>query len=115
MVLLWLAVYLLVAAAIVWAMVETRRRVIAQLDNASARAQWRQWKDEVAKRQADENVRVKRRVPRGDEPPALVMLRDHFPAVLGGVLVVATFLFAFLAFLLRGIFSSPAKANAPSP
>ncbi len=113
-VLLCLVVYLLVASAIVWAMVEMRRRVIARLDNPSAREQWRQWKEEVAKQNDNEEVPVKRRVPRGDEPPALVMLRDHFPAVLGGVLVVATFLLGFLAFLLRGIFSSRAKAKAPT-
>jgi hypothetical protein len=45
---------------------------------------------------------VARRAVQSREPPALVLLRDHFGAVLGTSLLVAGVLFGFLTLTVRG-------------
>ena len=57
---------------------------------------------EEAARQTPENSPVVRRTPASREPPALVVMRDAFPAVLVVSLVAATLLYAFLVLALRG-------------
>ena len=49
--------------------------------------------------------------PKSDEPPALVLMRDHFAVCLSGSLVISSVLFFFLAFLITGMFQ-PQTAEA---
>jgi hypothetical protein len=45
---------------------------------------------------------VKRRVPGSLEPPALVLMRDHFAVCLGFALLLSTVLFGTFMFFVRG-------------
>jgi hypothetical protein len=99
--LLWLAAYVLVMAALAAALVYARRQVVAQLSSPKALADWQAWKAET-ERQAKQPGASARRPVRSDEPPALVLLRDHFAPILAMSLTVATFLFGFMMLVVRG-------------
>jgi hypothetical protein len=91
--------YGLMCLGVIVGLFEARRRTLAQLESPHARQAWQAWKAE-AQRQSGP---VARRIPQSNEPPALVLMRDHFGAVLMVSLVIGSFLFGFLAFLLRGV------------
>jgi hypothetical protein len=100
---LWLAAYLLCVTAIVWSLQVARRRVLDAGRTNLARQNWQAWKDEVARQQSQENVPVRRQVPQSEEPPATLLLRDHYAVVLTACVVVGSFLFWFVAFIVRGV------------
>ncbi len=102
----WLAAYLLVMAAVTASLVYARRQVIASLGTAKARAEWQAWKAETEK-QARSPGPVKRRQIQSDEPPALVLLRDHFGTIVAMSLTVSSCFFAFLMIVARGLRKSP--------
>lgn len=95
----WLVTMLVLVAALVVA----RQAVISSLSTPAAQAQWQRWKQEETARQADPQTSVKRRVPNSPEPPALVLMRDSFPAIVAALTVVATLCFAFGVLSLRGL------------
>lgn len=103
--LLWLAAYAIVMAALALTLLYARRQVVAQLSSPKARADWQAWKAET-ERQAKQPGASARRPVRSDEPPALVMLRDHFAPIMAMSLTVATFLFGFTMLVVRGVRSS---------
>ena len=103
--LLWLAAYALVMVALAATLVYARRQVVAQLSSPQALADWQAWKAET-ERQAKQPGASARRPVRSDEPPALVLLRDHFAPIMALSLTVATFLFGFTMLVVRGVRSS---------
>lgn len=100
---LWLLAYLAVMTPVVVGLLVVRRRVVAALDTPEARREWQAWKEKTAERENADGP-VHRRPVKSDEPPALVLLRDRFAAILVTTVLVCSFLFAFLAFLVRGAF-----------
>lgn len=98
-----LVLYVVMMAGLLLLLVEARRRTIAALDSPQARAQWEQWRAET-RRQSKTPGPANRRVPNSQEPPGLILLRDHFPAVAGTCALVSTCLFVFLAVVFRGAF-----------
>lgn len=99
---LWLTAYVAVIVTIVAALFVIRNRTLASLDNPAARAEWQAWRNEAAKQSATGPVR--RRVPRSAEPPALTLMRDYFPVMLGGSLFFGSVLFVLCAWAARGAF-----------
>lgn len=97
----WLAAYAAVMTLVTLGLFAARRAAIATLDNPQARAEWQAWK-KAAEQAANAPGPVKRRPPKSAEPPALVLMRDHFGAVLGAGLTIGSCLYAFLAIALRG-------------
>lgn len=113
----WFFAGALVVLLASWWLWHVRSRVIAELSSAQSRAAWQDWKD-YTRRLADRSGPVARRPVQSDEPPALVLLRDHFLAVTAGCLVVLTALVGFLAFVVRGMLrggDSETTANAAKP
>ncbi len=106
---IWLLLYVLVMGAAVAGLCLARDRVVATLGSPEALAEWRQW---AAKTQAPagEGEPVERRAVKSDEPPALVLMRDHFSAIVMVTLVIGSFLFLFLMFVARGV-----QASSPRP
>jgi len=95
----WLATMI----AVVWLLTAVRQRVIADLSGPDAQSQWQRWRQAEAARQADPAAPVRRRAPKSNEPPALVLMRDSFPAIVAAMLVVSSLCFAFGVISLRGI------------
>jgi hypothetical protein len=98
---LLLLAYVATMVAVVAALLVARRSALATLDTPKAREQWRAWKTET-ERQKKTGDPIDRRSVRSDEPPALILLRDRFPAILVTSVLIGSFLFAFLAFVTWG-------------
>lgn len=99
---LLLLAYLTTMTVVVAAFVAARRHVIATLDTPEARRQWRAWREQTHRQ--NPGGAVARRPVTSGEPPALILLRDRFAAIVVTTLVIGSFLFAFLAFAARGAF-----------
>lgn len=77
-----------------------RQRTLIAMSTPEAQAEWDAWREsEVNKR---DDLPVKRRPPKSVEPPALVLMRDHFPVLLGAAIVFGSLLYGALAFAVRG-------------
>lgn len=102
---LWLVAYAVLLAAVVGAMVRVRSDVAKVFGTQAAQAEWNTWRAD-AKQLSDGAGPVKRRVPKSVEPPALVLMRDHFAVCLGLALLLSTVLFGTFMFFARGALSS---------
>ena len=110
--LLWGVACLAVMAAVVGAMVKVRSDVTGVYGTKSAQNQWDDWRSD-AKKMASGTGPVKRREPKSAEPPALVLMRDHFAVCLAGSLLLSTVLFGTFMFFIRGAFAT--SSQTPNP
>ncbi len=109
---LWFALYLATMAGLVYWLAEARGWALTTLDNPQAQAHWLEWKTAAAGDQ-DQPSLVARRIPKSDNPPALILFRDSFPGILVTCLVLGTFLFCFMMVLVRGAFRPSARQTLP--
>lgn len=98
---IWIGVYVLTMAAIVWKMFDARATILATLDNPLARSNWEEWREAV-RNQSTGAGPVHRRIPKSSEPPALVLMRDYFGVCLTAVVLFVSALYFVTAFLLHG-------------
>lgn len=108
------AIYLALALSVVLGLRMAQQRVIASLGSEEALAEWRAFAEETRKKPAPGQA-IERRPVKSDEPPALVLMRDHFVAILATSLLIGSFVYAFLAFLILGSWRSPAAAADKQP
>jgi hypothetical protein len=101
--LLSLAGWLAVLALVAWLLCLVRARTIAALAQPEAQARWQEWRRAEEARHDQQGGPVARRPPRSAEPPALVLLRDSFPAIVLASLLIASVLYAFTLFVARGL------------
>lgn len=106
-----IVLYLVLMAAATWAMVMVRDNTIESFSTPEAKAQWQDWREAVENDKANMGP-VKRKVPKSDEPPTLVMLRDHFGACLFAMLVMATIMYLSIVIFAKGAFRKPVPLNA---
>lgn len=99
--LFWLLIYLAILAAVAGAMFWVRGSALAVYGTPAAQAEWDTWRED-AKQLAEDTGPVKRRFPKSAQPPALVLMRDHFAVCLGLALVLSTVLFGTLMLFVRG-------------
>ncbi len=97
----WILAYGALVLAIVGSLAEARRRTLAALDTPAAHADWQAWKAE-AERAANRIGPVERRPPKSQEPPALILLRDHFAAVVLSSILIASCLYGFALLVFEG-------------
>ena len=97
---LWLAAYAIMLAMVVGGMLQLRSVALETMDTPKAHAQWQEWRESAPNQQAD--LPVRRRPPTSDEPPTLVLLRDHFGVMLGGAVLFSSLLFAAITIAVRG-------------
>jgi len=119
-ILVWLAAYALVLALVVGGLFYGRSAALRVYGTDAAASQWQAWRSDVEAAQKSPHPAVRRRVPKSTEPPALSLMRDHFPVVLAGSVVLSSVLFATLAFLMTGALATPhmhmaAKGDRPAP
>jgi hypothetical protein len=94
----WLAAYLAAMTMAIVLLVRERAAQTTALDSTDARQDWQVWQNDAS--EMDD-----RRPPKSNEPPWLVLLRDHFVALLAGTIVIGSAAFVMFMFLLRGVFS----------
>jgi len=99
--LFWLLTYLAILVAVTGAMFWVRGNALAVYGTPEAQAEWDAWRED-AKQLAEDSGPVKRRFPKSAQPPALVLMRDHFVACLGLALVLSTVLCGTLMLFVRG-------------
>lgn len=104
--------YLLLAAAVVAGSLYARSWAISVYGSPQAQAQWEQWRTESARLSTDGPV--KRRVPKSDKPPALVLATTYFGICLTIALVLSTVLFATVAYFIYGVWRAPSNLRRPS-
>jgi hypothetical protein len=102
--------YVVTLCAVLAAIVYARKEAISTFTTPEAQQQWNDWRI-AAKEHAGQGP-VQRRMPKSDEPPSLVLLRDHFTVVIAATVVFTSALYAMIAYLVRGALSK--KDNPPS-
>ena len=111
--LLWLTLLIAMLAAVAAGMFYVRDSVL-QSAGAESQEDWEAWREAVKEGQAETGP-VQRRVPKSNEPPALVLLRDHFAVCLTIALVLSSVLFGTFVLFARGVMNSPTPlVNSPS-
>jgi len=108
------AIYLAVMALMVWGLRVAQQRVIETLGSEKALAEWRAFAEET-RRPPPGQQPVLRRPVKSDEPPSLVLMRDHFIAILATSLLIGSFVYAFLLFLLWGTTRGAGLESGPRP
>ncbi|MBL9094951.1 MAG: hypothetical protein JNL96_27285 [Planctomycetaceae bacterium] len=99
--------YALVVAATTLGMNVARNRTLASFDNTAAKAEWDEWREETKRQAENPTGPVKRREAKAQEPPMLILMRDHFPAAVGTTLLAVSFFFWFFAITIRGSLRTP--------
>jgi hypothetical protein len=87
-----------------------RRAALGTFGSTTAQAEWDEWRKEAAEQSAAGGP-VTRKVPKSTEPPALVLMRDHFPACVGAALVAVVGVYGTFILLLRGAMAVPVKGE----
>lgn len=103
-----LLLYSLLQIGVFWGLGRARQWTLDQYASEEAQKQWDRWVDE-AQRQAEGDGPVARRVPKSKEPPALVLMRDHYPTCAAGAWLFSTLLFSVLSYFAWGL-SRPSTA-----
>lgn len=111
------ALYGLMLAGVAGGMFQLRRAALAIYGTPQAQAEWEAWR-QAAREMAGPSGPVRRRPPASPQPPALVLMRDHFGVCLAGALLLASVLFGTLLYLAQGALRTgpprgPAKSVHP--
>lgn len=101
-----LIAYALAIVGIVAFVLQVRSAALREMDTPEARAEWQRWRE--SKPNQDVDGPVVRQPPKVAEPPALVLLRDHFAVVMSGAVLFGSLLFCALAMAAWGAFVRPA-------
>ena len=114
---LGLLLYVVIMSSGIGGLVYARNWARTTLDSEPARQQWEAWREET-QRQHEGAGPVTRRPAKSPEPPALVLLRDHFPVCVSAWLLLGTGVLVPFYLMLHGVLrnpqppvNSPAKTN----
>lgn len=99
--------YVLLLAAVIGGCWYARNWAISVYGSPQAQAQWDEWRAKAAKL-ANEGP-VKRRVPKSDQPPALVLATTYYGVCLTIAVMLTTVLYGTVAFFILGVMRSPGK------
>lgn len=104
--------YVATTAVVLCALWIMRGRVMASLGTDRATSQWQEWTAETA-RLSREATPFTRREQKAQEPPMLILLRDHFTAVAVSTLPAMTIFYWFLTAAIRGSLRTRSPAGEP--
>ena len=105
----WLMAYLLTLAILVLVVMYTRTQVLATFGTPQATAEWQAWREAAGKQ--TQRGPVRRRMPKSPEPPALVLMRDHFAVVMTAAVVFGSLLFATFMIAVRGVMARSTRSH----
>jgi hypothetical protein len=100
----WLLAYVAVLAIVIGGVFYGRAQAKAIYGSQAAQSDWESWREDTRK-MAEGAGPVKRRVPKSAEPPALVLMRDHFTICLAGAVLLTSVLFGTFMVFIRGALS----------
>ena len=99
-----LGLYIACMAAVVMGLITAKGCAIGRYGTAVADDDWQQWR-EAASKDAEGDGPVRRRVPKSDDPPLLVLLTEHFWVLLVSSLVFGSVLYFLAYFFIQGTIS----------
>ncbi len=102
--------WLVMLAVVVGGMFIVRANTLRVMSTPEAQAEWEAWRASDVNQRDD--LPVKRRPPKSPEPPALVLMRDHFPVLLGAAVVFGSLLYGALGFAVKGALQTNLKLDA---
>ena len=102
---LWIVLWVVMVGGVAGAMFAVRHNVL-QSAGVHSQQDWEEWREAVQASQTKDGP-VQRRVPKSDEPPAVVLLRDHFAVCLSIALVLSAVLFGTFVLFARGVLNWP--------
>jgi hypothetical protein len=98
--------YAAVMGALLFGLYTARNSANQNFSTSDARRDWDDWRKSTET--SDHTGRpVQRSIPRSQEPPTLVLLRDHFGVCAAASICITSALFWTVAILLRGVASGP--------
>lgn len=92
-------------SALVGAMFWARQSAISQGSSLTSVPDWKKTRDEMREEQSRHGP-VERRLPKSEEPPALVLMRDYFVILMMGALLFSSLLYWIIAWFVTGILKS---------
>jgi len=98
--------YGMMVVVVVGALLVARGRELRS-HNEIEQKKWKTWRDEVKRHENNGDSPVARRVPKSEEPPTLVLLRDYFGTSLTIILVLSSALYFTAALMVRGALGGP--------
>ena len=98
----WFVGYIVIVSTIVGAMFWLRQSAVADLSSPNSVADWQEWRQDVHEQQKSRGP-VERRVPKSEEPPELVLMRDFFGVLMIGALLFSSLLYWIIAWFATGI------------
>lgn len=98
--LLLIAVFLLSLSAVAWGIVQWRGRALAQIDTPENEASWNEWREESERLELQPEY-SQRRAAKSPVQPGVVLLSEHFTAVLLGILATIAVPIGVLLWILR--------------
>jgi hypothetical protein len=103
----WIVGYMVLVGLVVGTMFRLRQSAVPELSSQKSISDWREWKEANVKEQQSHKGPVERRVPKSDEPPALVLMRDFFAVLMAGALLFSSLLYWIMAWFVTGILRAP--------
>jgi hypothetical protein len=107
------ALYVLVLSGVVGGCLYARSWAVSVYGSPEAQAEWDEWRAGAEKLSTEGPV--KRRVPKSDKPPALVLATTYFGVCLSIAVLLTTVLFATAAYFVQGVLRSPTRVFNESP
>jgi hypothetical protein len=98
----WATGFVALVVVVIFGMLKTRDWAIKRLSTPESIDEWQQWRDDVQQQQSQGGP-VRRRAPTSDEPPALILMRDHFAASLAGAVLFCAALYWVIAWFVSGV------------
>ena len=87
-----------------------RQTALTELSTPESLADWKAWREDVRQQQTESGP-VQRRVPKSDEPPALVLMRDYFVVSVVGALLFSSVLYWIVAWFVTGRCCHPERSE----
>jgi len=106
----WLIGYAVLIASVIAAMFWARHTAITRLSSSQSISDWQAWRSDVQSQQGHPGP-VERRVPKSNEPPALVLMRDYFGILMTGAMLFSSVLYWIIAWFVSGILAPPARPS----
>jgi hypothetical protein len=99
----WFAGYVLLVGVVVGTMFWVQQSAVPELSSQKSISEWREWKEANVREQQSHSGPVQRRVPKSDEPPELVLMRDFFVVLILGAILFSSLLYWIMAWFVTGI------------
>jgi hypothetical protein len=111
---LYLLVLLAALVATGWGLMRARQWAFDVYGSPQSQTEWDNWRSDVEKH-VERPATVQRRVPKSQEPPALVLMRDYFPICFVGAMGLTAVLTGTFLLFVRGALQSGSAPISDEP